>query len=115
MDRYTINCTPEQTKKALELGAPIDHSGVPFEDLESLGYSEYYKSIIYGIIPTAEEMIGWLRSKGFRFKIDELSDITPAYRVKFGYWYRNGQSSNPKEATLAAIDAALEYLINNKK
>ena len=64
MDRYTINCTSEQTKKALALGAPIDHSGVPFEDLESLGYSEYYKTIIYGIIPTAEQMIGWLEEQG---------------------------------------------------
>lgn len=24
MNRYTIYCTPEQTKKALELGAPIE-------------------------------------------------------------------------------------------
>lgn len=106
MNIYTIYCTEAQTKKALELGAPIIKRYNRFDD--------FTECILDN--PTAEQMIEWLRSKGFRFKIDELSDTITAYRVTFGYWYKVGQSSNPKGATFAVIDAALDYLnrVNRK-
>lgn len=103
---YTIYCTEEQTKKALELGAPI---GVIPDGL---------------IIPTAEQMLGWLEEQYLyitisytcNFAKDWQADIhhalyTDAYcgvdliDVNFG---------SRKNATLAAISSALNYLINHK-
>lgn len=117
MDEYTIYCTPEQTRKALQLGAPImtvksirTKNTILSDDVIECDEDTF----TYVVHPTVEQMIGWLRSKGFRFKIDELSDTIVAYKVTFGYWYRNGQSSNPKEATLDVIDIALEYLSKKK-
>ena len=83
MNRYTIYCTEEQTKKALELGAPLNccYHNDDFQNTIKIG------SLHYVEIPTAEQMLGWLED--------------------------NYESR--KEATLAAIDAALEYLINNRK
>lgn len=106
MNKYTIPCTSEQTKKALKLGAPIIKRYNRFDDFTECILDH----------PTTKQMIGWLRSKGFRFKIDELSNTITAYRVTFGYWYKVGQSSNPKGAIFAVIDAALEYLnrVNRK-
>lgn len=108
MDKYTIYCTTEQTKKALELGAPIQFASI--NDIRLGRYIEVEGNNEAYEIPTAEQMIGWLRSKGFRFKIDEWSDTIVAFGVTFHCWYIYGQSSNPKGATLAAIDAALDYL-----
>ena len=100
MEKYTIYCTQEQTLKAIELGAPIE--GI--------------------FIPTAEQMIGWLEEH------EEIDEIAPM--EKGGDWvyvvYMTGYRSDiesPKdtlyparpEATLAAIDAALDYLVKNKK
>lgn len=118
MNRYTIYCTPEQTRKALELGAPITTiKSIRTKDTilsdDVIDYDE--DTFTYVVSPTAEEMIGWLRGQGFRFKIEELSDTITAYRTTFGYWYRCGQSSNPKGATLAIIDNALDYLRKIKK
>lgn len=115
MEEYEIRCTQEQTRKALELGVPIEYIdantifGKP-KPKHSFYVEVPYKYYRYYLLPTAQQMIGFLRSKGFRFKIDELSDTIVAYRVTFGCWFENGQSSNPKGATLAVIDAALEYL-----
>lgn len=101
IDDYTVYCTEAQTKKALELGAPIE-------------YDSELPSIV--LCPTAEQMIGWLRSKGFRFKITEFEEGT-LWKVAHGDWFdfSDDDGVNPKEATLAAIDAALEYLMNKKK
>lgn len=108
MNRYTIFCTAEQTKKALELGAPIQIASI--NEIRLGRYIEVQKNNeIYGI-PTAEQMIGWLRSeKNIEFHFDDETnywaigdandDITPLR------WYNY---SDDKE--LNAIDAALEYL-----
>lgn len=123
---YTIYCTPEQTKTALELGAPIEwldsrkyHDAMNFNNKS---FEETYNDVVCVIVDdnvylsvTAEQMIGWLRSQGFRFKIEELSDTITAYRTTFGYWYKCGQSSNPKGATFAIIDNALEYLTKKQR
>lgn len=47
MEQYTIYCSDEQTKKALELGAPLEYH-CPNER-----ESVYHR-------PTAEQMLGWL-------------------------------------------------------
>lgn len=103
MKQYTIDCTEEQTKKAIKLNAPISTWGFAREP----------------VIPTAEQMLGWL---------EEIMGISTFhinyYPVpkKYGYliiaidcvletgWLFNSR----KEATLAAIDAALDYLLKTK-
>lgn len=91
---YTIYCTPEQTKKALELGALIKY---------------YYDSRNLLLTPTAEQMIGYLRMRGFKFSFD---DIYNYWAVSYDLKIINKGNSNNKE--LDAINAALEYLSNNK-
>lgn len=70
---YTLYCTEAQTRKALELGAPIMTFGYPdLEDakeeiLKMNRQAELYQTenggIMVGQIPTAEQMIGWLEDK----------------------------------------------------
>lgn len=118
MFNYTIRCTIEQTKTALKLGAPLfrfysmDLSD--YVDMIRISDNETYS------IPTAEEMIGWLETHG----IKEVS-VYGTNDDKWGYdvWVKYGEKpiteripryhSRP-EVTLAAIDAALEYLITCK-
>lgn len=109
--QYTIYCTPEQTKKALELGAPI-MNGHYYHKICIINDNDY-------ATPTAEEMIGWLEE---REEISDLHIFKPAIRWTFELYTSNGGGKNNhplfntrKEATLAAIDAALEYLERQKK
>lgn len=100
MNQYTIPCTIEQTKKALELGAPI------------ITCENKRKGTIDFVIPTAEQMIGWLRTKGFRFAFDDDTNYWNVCvgnkPITVGY----GQTENKE---LAAIDATLEYLTNQNQ
>lgn len=91
MSKYTISCSKEQVEKALKLGAE----------------EEYL---------TAEEMCGWLEEQ------EPISDID-VYKYN-SFWYyevwlnkekplKSRTNQGRKEATLAAIDAALDYLIDN--
>lgn len=112
MDRYTIFCTEEQTKKAFELGAPM---------VKVQGFVDKYPQVMWiskvgyiVAIPTAEQMLGWLRSQGYRFCINDLEEPTHWESTIDGL-FAVGELSAPKEATLAAIDVALDYLIKNKK
>lgn len=121
---YSIYCTEEQTKKALELGAPISNA---------VGMADIVKEKYFGdgkgnfiILPTAEQMISWLEEQGI------LVDINPINGLHF-YWMlrtkeldegsgrymwecqyttpeRDLEYDSRKKATLAAIDAALDYL-----
>ena len=99
MDQYIISCTEEQTKKALDLGAPIDNRWIGKDPN-----------------PTAEQMMGWIEEQGLSFSIYQPNtwsyDIheLPIKPIDFGSNY-----DSRKEATLAAIDAALGYLNSNKK
>lgn len=109
MEEYTIHCTPEQTKKALELGAPLYLQTVDDDDefIEVIdeGVYKYYE------IPTAEQMIGWLEDKhidcfvGKQFHERFVATVC----VNEVLIYSNPCDSR-KEATLSAIDAALDYL-----
>lgn len=121
MDRFTIYCTPEQTKKALELGAPIGKVRISGRDTSRpVFYTDdtnkntecdaYY-------IPTAEQMIGYLEEK---YSLHFLTGIDDEDKFFFNVYHTEGYievrgCNSRKEATLAAIDATLEYLANNKQ
>lgn len=113
MNEFTINCTTEQTKRALALGAPIsiktEKVGLPNT---SFGYNRNTF-----IIPTAEQMFGWLRGQGFRFDVEESSMccITPHINHEnHEFIFSPISGKNTAEAYLATIDVALEYLENKK-
>lgn len=111
MTDYTIYCTNTQTDKALALGAPIE-----FQEDASMDDGKS------PIRPTAEQMIGWLESH------DSISEVIIATNALGGWFSRihdaDGEAAgidnytlyiSRKKATLAAIDAALDYLSQNKK
>lgn len=116
MKKYTILCTPEQTMLALKLGAPVMalKPGAPIKAIVD------FRNILH--IPTAEQLIGWLEDK---------TNITEVFvtEVSEGWYYvveyKVGKThdaivypnyyDNRKEATIAAIDAALKYLTYNKE
>lgn len=123
MNRYSLHCTPEQTKKALELGAPIT-TKIPIECDYELANGElvYPNDIELFDIPTAEEMVGWLEDEikgsvsidkswcsGHRKWIWTIVDDFETVIDSSITFYQSR-----KEATLAAIDAVLEYLSKNK-
>ena len=117
MNKYTIYCTPSQAKKALELGAPIQKASIKDIRLERYVYigDELFT------FPTAEEMAGWLEERGVyvETKVNQRTDgVTNfVYNVICGsYSSLNNEViffDTRKEAILAAIDAALEYLVNS--
>lgn len=121
INEFEIRCTPEQSQNALKLGAPIEQVTGRMEDRPCFFTKEYYEegyqdcSPYY--IPTAEEMIGWLESQDCIRDVEVVRYSTWRYRVDI----TNLQSLNNwgftsrKEATLAAIDAALDYLLNKNK
>lgn len=123
MNKYTIYCTEEQVDKAYELGAPITE--LPFSlEIQQDTLDKYHMTRVNGAyyeIPTAEQIIGWLEEQ------DDIEEITIQRNRAFRSWAylvtnkRNKLVSSKniyqsrKEATIASIDAALEYLTNNKK
>lgn len=123
MNRYTIYCTEEQTKKALELGAPIKiNYHPPFNGENFMWLSPPADAIAWNnstncLIPTAEEMIGWLEEQKIFVDIAPCFDISCSWRIesksynKYEYTSDIKVCKTRKEATLAAIDAALDYLI----
>lgn len=126
MQRYILYCTESQTRKAIELGAPILQH--PFHESVIKGNEKLFENITningkYYCLPTAEQMLGWLEEQ--RLAIDVVSDNGG---FEWSVWIKKEHCSNysfieendryfpsRQEATLAAIDAALEYLTNNKK
>lgn len=103
MNRFTIPCTVEQTKKALELGAPIEVC----DNYTITNDFRFYN------IPTAEQIISWLEEQGIFISIvPDTDENTCANHVETKkYSLCNEVHLSRKEATLAAIDAALEYLL----
>lgn len=115
MERYTIYCTAEQIRKALELGAPI------IIETEKIGLPNisfgYHRNTF--ITPTAEQMISFIESiseiqitiekqAADRFRVWVKERCTPLSDIILICSYKSR-----KEATLAAIDATLDYLITN--
>lgn len=119
MNNYTIYCTSEQTRKAFELGAPIEkdcsahlHDPDRTTYIDDCSYCKYYCN------PTAEEMIGWLEKQISFIDVIRQENDTWLYIV-YPETHSNKNItvkgfSSRKEATLAAINAALDYLSNNK-
>lgn len=115
MNRYKIPCTEEQTRKARELGAPIEVKSIEDAPKEWYGKAYFTGMSTCAKIPTAEEMIGWLEHA--KIEIDITKGIESyVFNLYFGQEYINGLNgyNTRQEATLAAIDAALEYLTNKK-
>lgn len=116
MGNYSIFCTPEQTRKALELGAPLHR-------LNGLALSDYVNMLKISdteayIIPTAEEMVAWLEEQECIGCIGIYTTIESCkYWVFFVYDKEcNDLIEDPyvyqtrREATYEAIDATLKYL-----
>lgn len=116
MNKYTIHCTQEQTEKALELDAPISNA-VGMADIVKEKYFADGKGNFI-ILPTAEQMINWLEEQGLQIDADWSwgGQITmyvwDKAEHKHVYTYN---SKSRQEATLVVIDAALDFLIKNKK
>lgn len=131
IDEYTIYCTEEQTKKAFMLGAPlitmrydeVFESGpvIHFDRHKELKHLSKNGGSQCAYIPTAEQLIGWIDDQGIAldihtyFKVDNGKIHHYQFTVTDSTRVFNGEYSSRKEATLAAIDAALDYLIKNKK
>lgn len=121
MNNYTIYCTNEQTKKAFELGAPIRTvKSIRTKDTilsdDVIEYDE--NTFTYVVSPTAEQMIGWLEEKLQEIYVSHISDgwyysliITTYEVIPFSIGQKTFKTR--KDATLAAIDAALNYLKNH--
>lgn len=125
MNRFIIFCTEEQTKKALELGAPIELESEYYNPTENdfkldnpIPCKSFTNGYHYAKCPTAEQMIGWLETIFKEVNIQEFADFWE-YNIYFtdddlDILHCEHYSSR-KEATLAAIDAALDYLKNKKE
>lgn len=127
MHRYTIFCTSEQTKKALELGAPIEEARTLIEaqNRKHLMLPNDRRGFIFPYIPTAEQMIGWLEKQGLCIEpyrtacgylctISKVPTGSQIYSQKFeGDDEDSGQFTTRGKAILAAIDVALKYLTEN--
>lgn len=108
---YTIRCTPEQVCKAINLGAILDICDWRYVDTPlCMTMTNNGELIGHFMLPTAEQMIGFLRSKGVKFYLGDNEDCWSIGIEKTILCY--GRSENKE---LAAIDAALEYLNNQNK
>lgn len=111
MNSYKIPCTEEQTKKALNLGVPIKKISHYYNG------EEFYSNDKTYLIPTAEEMIGWLEEQDVYINVcwEDCIYYVQIRSVDKGYiGIGDTIYTSRKEATIAAIDVALEYLTNNK-
>lgn len=115
---YTVYCTTEQTKKAFELGAPIEilPNYIEYRIFPLVKCKDGNERPCF--LPTAEQMIGWLEEQDIFININHTSSGYSSWLKtinKNKYISENlGYVSTHKEATIAAIDAALEYLEKQK-
>lgn len=146
MSDYTLYCTEEQTKKALELCAKpkiidsqerVKKKIERIRDTYGISSCEYRNATYYLVevryknvpnivvvnqvvykLPTAEQMIGWLETHKIFIHVNPCSDVCCNWHIsskgynKYGYTSDISVCKSRKEATLAAIDAALEHLSN---
>lgn len=124
MAKFTIYyCTPNQTKRAYELGAPIEYAKV-IDTIEGNSVRLPDDRGEFFLIPTVEQMRGWLREEcGIQVFVSTLVGNTASLYVKgdFTMFNVNDCDGMPKnfdtygQAILAAIDAALDYLEKRKE
>ena len=120
MNNYTIYCTPEQTKKAFKLGAPLhvieatEEPQIKAINIIANGrHKEEYTLVDNMLInnPTAEQLVSWLELEENGFNFELTRDYAILEHDKIGTM---GMYEMPrKESALVAIDCALEYLANN--
>lgn len=122
ISNYSIYCTEAQTKKALELGAPINLH--PFHSSVIKGNERLFEHIVciddkYYCSPTTEQMISWLEEQTILVIIEYVNNNkTWFYSIinsENNYKNKYRDFVSRKEATLVSIDEALDYLISNKK
>lgn len=120
MNRYTINCTESQTKRSYKLGAPI-------KLYETNEYTFHLPKMIckdgierHFVNPTAEQIIGWLNTHDLNVSVFG-SEFRGGFYSCFHYGIcvkelldNEKRFVSRKEATITAIDAALDYLEKNK-
>lgn len=119
MNDYTCHCTEEQTRRAYKLGAPIRKITNIFN--VDNGEQFYRDNLLYVcmgdfccVIPTTQQMIGWLREKGFWIYVKRYWQ----YNTFYACIEKQGlvriectdDFEKPEQAERAAIDAALDYL-----
>lgn len=122
MNQYTTYCTAEQTRNALELGAPIRFASI--NDIRLGRYIEVESNNKVYEIPNTEQMIGWLEAQGIYINFDTTSEEDENHNliITWQYFIYNHyhdivnkeyiEYPSRKEVTIAAIDAAMEYLKN---
>lgn len=131
MKQYTIYCTPDQTRKAFSLGATLETFGSEWasremvtvaksegqmKELEEMLCSDDHATIIGDLayrLPTAEQMCGWLEDKhGIMLSVSRWNNGDASI-----YFHEDRRKSffrirrSYKDALLACIDEALDYLI----
>jgi len=121
MKKYGNYCTEEQTELAHKLGAPIAKSR----------YSGSYPCFWtfekeHFIIPTTQEMFGWLREQNIFVKLRHQKYISDAFIQYFNEDALNYEDIDIvhiteefsgdmyKECEISAIDIALDYLEKRK-
>lgn len=124
MEKYTIYCTKEQTKKAFELGAPLAMGGSrkifnamgvkdkSFEEAYDFEGVVIINDNVY-LSPTSEQMINWLDEKEIYIEI-VLSPYDWYWSFLINKDYTEKTFYTRSEAIIAAIDAALDYLIESR-
>lgn len=115
MDEFTIWCTPEQTRKALKLGASIELESEYYNPTEHdfkldnpIPCEIFTNGYHYAKCPAAEQMIGWLE-----LQINDMIVVTPYEYIVSGVDCKYGFKSR-SEATLEAINVTLKHLSNKK-
>lgn len=122
MDEYTIYCTKEQTLKALELGASINircsYNGYhPLPFIKEITIEPHH----FAEVPTAEQMVGWLQSKGcYPYTMPLKRDGKVMFAARFEFFEDGGSTDifcgygKDNSVILKAINSALTYLSNKK-
>lgn len=112
MNKYTIYCTSQQTRKAILLGVQIYPTSFNNCGIHQLWDSE---NRYYYDIPTTEQLIEWLEEQDFRFEIKFTTIYCIMIYINNIYIGSSICANSRKAATLTAIDTALEYLSNKFK
>lgn len=118
MQDYTNYCTAWQTRRAYALGAHLEEQciGNNNVDLDSISVFNGYGGNIYFIIPTTQQMMGWLREQGVNAYVgfDGIGVYSPICFVGNSLYQADIAPdklyTSYEQAELAAIDVALDYL-----
>jgi len=123
MKQYTNYCTEKQTKRAYKLGAPIHifecENKISKEAFIETGRIVELEDNKLGDIPTTQQMLGWLETKGMYIEIIIAftdDDAKNRWTRSFTLFDESSQIGegiiymSVYEAELEAIDEALDSL-----